>query len=348
MKKEIMEVLTLSRLAEITGSELQGNGDLKIKGVASLVAAQEGDISFATGRKYLRQLASCKASALIVTADLVDQTDTDVLINKTPYLAYAKAVEVFYPEQSIKASIHSSSIIDPTAVVSSKAHIGAKVVIGKNVSIAEGVVIEAACVIGDDCCIGSNTYLHANVTLYQGTQIGSKTRLHSGVVIGADGFGYAPTHSGWHKIKQVGNVVIGNQVEIGANTTVDRGALEATVIGNGVKLDNLIQIGHNVVIGEHTAIAACVAVAGSAVIGKRCQIGGASAIAGHLNIADDVIVTGMSMVIRSINTAGVYSSGLPVNENRKWRKNIIRFTQLDKMSQKIRELEQRMKEMTNR
>ena len=341
-----MEALSLSKLAEITGSELQGDGNLKIRGVSSLEEAQEGDISFATGRKYLKKLASCKASALILTPDLADQSDVGVLVNKAPYLAYAQAVAAFYPEQRPEAIVHASSVIDPSASISETASIGANVVIGQNVSIADYVVVEAGCVIDDDCSIGERSYLHANVTLYHNTQVGMNSRLHSGVVIGADGFGYAPTNTGWYKINQVGNVVIGDDVEVGANTTIDRAALGSTIIGNGVKLDNLIQIGHNVVIGEHTAIAACVAVAGSASIGKRCQIGGASAIAGHLTISDDVIVTGMSMVISSIESAGVYSSGMPVNENRQWRKNIIRFTQLDKMSQKIRELDKKIKEIT--
>jgi UDP-3-O-[3-hydroxymyristoyl] glucosamine N-acyltransferase len=218
-------------------------------------------------------------------------------------------------------------------------------VIGKHVTIADSATIGAGTIIGDNCSIGKNSTLHANITLYPNSHIGKNTHLHSGVVIGSDGFGYAPTANEWYKIKQIGNVTIGNQVEIGANTTIDCGALGSTSIADGVKLDNLIQIGHNVIIGEHTAIAACVGIAGSVTIGKRCQIGGASAIAGHLNITDDVTITAMSMVINSIKTAGIYSSGMPINENRTWRKNIIRFKQLDAMAKKIRQLEAQIKNL---
>ncbi len=339
-----MTTLTLSELAKITASKLQGDPDLILTGISSLEAAIEGEISFATGRKYLSQLNRCNASAVIINADLAENYHADnILINKSPYLAYAQAIAAFHPEPAIQASIHPSSVIATSASIAESASIGAHVVIGENVTIADAVIIEAGSIINEHCSIGQNTHLHANVTLYANTQIGQNTRLHSGVVIGADGFGYAPNQQEWYKIKQVGNVIIGNDVEIGANTTIDCAALGSTLIEDGVKLDNLIQIGHNVHIGEHSAIAACVAIAGSATIGKRCQIGGASAIAGHLTIADDVIITGMSMVIRSIKSAGVYSSGMPVNENHKWRKNIIRFTQLDKMAQKIRQLEKLIK-----
>jgi UDP-3-O-[3-hydroxymyristoyl] glucosamine N-acyltransferase len=340
----MMTALSLSKLAEITASELHGNPDLTLSGISSLDSATTAQISFATGRKYLKQLHACKASAIILTAELATLYQGDnILINKHPYLAYAKVIMAFYPENTVKASLHPSSSIDPSARIAPTASIGAHVVIGKHVIIEDAVTIEAGSVINDHCTIGQYSYLHANVTLYAKSKIGKNTRLHSGVVIGADGFGYAPEQAEWYKIKQIGNVIIGNEVEIGANTTIDRAALGSTIINDGVKLDNLIQVAHNVIIGEHTAIAACVAIAGSATIGKRCQIGGASAIAGHLNIADDVIITGMSMVVSSIKSAGVYSSGMPVNENRKWRKNIIRFSQLDKMAKKIRQLEERIK-----
>ncbi|RTZ63346.1 MAG: UDP-3-O-(3-hydroxymyristoyl)glucosamine N-acyltransferase [Aquificaceae bacterium] len=339
-----MAALSLSELANIIGAELQGDNNLKIRNVSSLETAKKGDISFATGRKYLPQLLKCQASAVILTAELANSYNGhNVLISKSPYLAYAQVVAALYPDQRPVANIHPASIIDESAELAENVSIAANVVIGKAVKIAKGVVISAGCVIDDNSSIGENTYLYANVTLYPNTQIGNHCRLHSGVVLGADGFGYAPNKGEWYKIKQVGNVVLGNNVEIGANTTIDCAALGSTYIADGVKLDNLIQVGHNVHIGENTAVAACVAIAGSATIGKRCQIGGASAIAGHLSIADDVIITGMSMVISSIDSAGVYSSGMPVNENRQWRKNIIRFTQLDKMAQKIRALEKRIK-----
>jgi UDP-3-O-[3-hydroxymyristoyl] glucosamine N-acyltransferase len=342
-----MTALTLSELAKITSSILQGNDDLLLTGVSSLELAVKGQISFATGRKYLSQLNHCQASAVILTEELaLAYKGNNVLINPSPYLAYAQTVTAFYPDQPVIPSIHPSSVIDKSASISSCASIGANVVIGKHVNIADAVTIKAGTIIGEHCSIGQNSTLDANVTLYPNSQIGKNTHLHAGVVIGSDGFGYAPTEKQWYKIKQVGNVIIGNQVEIGANTTIDCAALGSTYIADGVKLDNLIQIGHNVTIGEHTAIAACVAIAGSATIGKRCQIGGASAIAGHLKIADDVIITGMSMVIKSIKIAGVYSSGMPTNENRIWRRNIIRFKQLDTMAQKIRQLETQIKNLS--
>ena len=338
-----MAALLLSELAHIIGAELHGDDKLEIRNVSSLETAKEGDISFATGRKYLPLLLQCQASAVILTAELAASYKGNVLISQSPYLAYAQVVATLYPDQVPDISIHPSCIIDDSAEIAETVSIAANVVIGKHVKIAKGVVISAGCVIDDNSSIGENTYLYANVTLYSDTQIGDNCRLHSGVVIGADGFGYAPNQGEWTKIKQIGNVVLGDNVEIGANTTIDRGALGSTTIADGVKLDNLIQVGHNVNIGEHTAIAACVAIAGSAIIGKRCQIGGASAIAGHLSITDDVIITGMSMVISSIHKAGIYSSGMPVNDNRKWRKNIIRFAQLDKMAQKIRALEKHIR-----
>lgn len=342
--------LSLSELAKITSSTLQGDDNLLLTGVSSLELAQKGQISFATGRKYLSQLNRCRASAVILTQELASEyhgnkQGNNVLINSSPYLAYAQTVTAFYPDKPVIANIHPSSIIDKSAYISASVSIGANVVIGKHVNIADAVTIGAGSIISDHCSIGKNSTLHPNVTLYPNSQIGEHTRLHAGVVIGSDGFGYAPTDKQWYKIKQVGNVIIGHQVEIGANTTIDCGALGSTTIANGVKLDNLIQIAHNVTIGEHTAIAACVAIAGSVSIGKHCQIGGASAIAGHLHITDDVIITAMSMVINSIKVAGIYSSGMPINENRAWRKNIIRFKQLDTMAKKIRQLEAQIKNL---
>ena len=341
----MIATLTLSELAKITTSKLRGNGSLKITGIAPLESASKGDISFATGRKYLSQLQACKASAVILSSELAENYHGNMLINKSPYLAYAQIVNAFHPYPKIKAGIHPSAIIDPSSSISPSASIGANVVIGKNVTIADAVTLEAGSVIGQNCSIGRNTHLHANVTLYANTQIGEDSRLHSGVVIGADGFGYASDQGQWYKIKQVGNVIIGHQVEIGANTTIDRAALGNTVIKDGVKLDNFIQIAHNVQIGEHTAIAAGVIIGGSTIVGNYCQIGGATTIAGHITIADKVIITGMSMVISSIKSAGIYSSGMPVNQNRLWRKNIVRFTHLDKIARKVRQLEKQIKNL---
>ncbi|MCK5902559.1 MAG: UDP-3-O-(3-hydroxymyristoyl)glucosamine N-acyltransferase [Cocleimonas sp.] len=344
-----MATLFLSKLAEITASTLQGDGTLKIHNITSLETASVGDISFATGRKHLVALKKSKASAFILTPELASLSEhPTVLINPSPYLAYAKVIAAFYPDKKPRELRHPSCVIDSSSQIASTVTIGANVVIGAEVSIAKGVVIDAGCVIQAGCHIGKNTRLYANVTLYSDTQIGQQCCLHSGVVVGSDGFGYAPDQGEWFKIKQVGNVIIGDQVEIGANTCIDRAALGSTVIANGVKLDNLIQIAHNVTIGEDTAIAGCSAIAGSAKIGQRCQIGGAACIGGHLSIADDVIITGMSMVPSSITASGVYSSGMPISENRQWRKNTIRFTQLDKMTKKLRALEKQVKQLESK
>lgn len=318
------EGYSLQELADYTGSSLQGNAQLRLFSVASIEKAQAGDISYIRDAKYRHYLQSSLASALILPPDMAQTYAGDCLVNQNPYLAYAKAVTLLYPVTRPDVAIH------PTAVI------------GADVVIADGVVIEAGCVIGRGCHIGADSWLHANVTLYADTRIGKRCIIHSGAVLGADGFGFAPDQRTWYKIQQIGNVVLGDDVEIGANTCIDRAAMGSTVIGNGVKLDNLIQIGHNVQIGEHTAMAGCTAVAGSVQIGRHCQIAGMCAIAGHLSIADHVVVTGTSMVSHSITKPGVYSSGTTIEENAVWRKNAVRFNQLDKLARRLQELEKQL------
>ncbi len=342
---------TLEKLAELTGSLVQGNKDCLLNGVSSLFDAKAGDISFVSNPKYRGEFNTSHASALILTPELAKSYKGNALINDDPYLTFAKTVNIFHATKSTqntdKVFIHPSAIIPDSASVGSKVRIAANVVVDENVTIKNGVTIGAGSYIGENSHLEENVWIHANVTLYAETKIGKNSIIHSGAVIGADGFGYAPQKDKrWYKILQVGKTVIGADVEIGANTTIDRAALGVTEIGEGAKIDNQIQIGHNTKIGEHTAIAAGTLIAGSTTIGKYCQIAGAVAIAGHLKIVDNVIITGKSMVIKSIDKAGVYSSGIGVDENRKWRRNAIRFSQLDNMNKTIKQLEVQLASLT--
>jgi UDP-3-O-[3-hydroxymyristoyl] glucosamine N-acyltransferase len=331
---------TLGEMAELTNSAIQGDKECLIEGVASLSDADSGCISFVSNPKYIKSLNATNASAVILSPTLAKDYSGNVLVNSDPYLTFAKVVSLFHSVDKTSATIHPSANIAENAIVAIDVNIAANVVIDDGVIIKEGVSIGAGSFIGANSIIESGVLLHPNVTLYSETEIGSNSIIHSGAVIGADGFGYAPQKDkSWYKILQVGNVVIGSDAEIGANTTIDRAALGSTQIGNGVKIDNQIQIGHNTKIGEHTAIAGGALIAGSSSIGKYCQIGGAAGIAGHLNIVDNVIITAKSMVIKSIEKAGVYSSGIPADENRKWRRNTIRFSQLDEMAKTVKQLE---------
>lgn len=338
-----MAATSLEAIAAFTGSTLNGDAAQTVDAVAPLTQAKQGDITFISNHKFLSQVAQCSASAIIASPK-IDLSDFNgaVLLHNNPYLAYAKTVQLMYPEARLTSGIHASAVVQEDLRTGEGVCIGANAVIDEGVTLGDRVQIGAGCVIGAGSVIADDVCLKANVTIYDGVSIGERTRIHSGSVIGADGFGYAPDAGEWHKIPQIGGVQIGRDVEIGANTTIDRGALSDTVIGNGVIIDNQIQIGHNVVIGDHTALAGAVAVAGSTTIGKYCQIGGASAIAGHITIADEVIITGMSMVTGSIKEKGVYSSGVPATESKRWRRNAVRFTQLDEMAKSVRELQKQI------
>lgn len=333
---------TLQELASHTGSVLQGDGQLLIRAVVPLESARHGELSFISNPKYRTFLHTTQASALILPPALAAEYTGHCLINPNPYLAYAKAVALLNPMKQPAAGIHPTAVVDATVRVHPTCHIAAHAVVEAGAELAAHVVIGAGCVVGQGCRIGEGTRLYPNVTLYADTQIGQRCIIHAGAVLGADGFGFAPDAGRWHKIPQVGNVVVGDDVEIGANTCIDRAALGSTVLGNGVKLDNLIQIGHNAQVGEHTAMAAGVAVAGSTKIGRHCQVGGMSAIAGHLQIADHVTITGTSMVSHNINKAGVYSSGTTAVENALWRKNAARFHQLDSLARRVQDLERQL------
>ena len=333
---------TLGAIAEALGARLNGDADLTVTGIATLQSAEPGQITFLANASYARYLADTRASAVILNEAFADQCPTNVLVMENPYLGYARLSHWFDPAGRPAAGIHPSATVDPSASVAASASIAAGVVVEAEAVIGDGVVIGAGSFIGARSQVGDDSRLWANVTLYHDVRIGERCIVHSGAVLGADGFGFANDRGVWHKIAQIGGVRVGNDVEIGANTTIDRGALDDTVIGDGVKLDNQIQIAHNVQIGAHTAIAACVGIAGSTTIGEYCIFGGGSGVGGHLEIADRVHLTGMTMVTRSLNEPGVYSSGTGVESNRHWRKSVVRFRQLDDMARRLKELEKKL------
>ena len=286
------------------------------------------------------RLVDSQAGAILIRESELAGCPVTALVVKDPYLCYAKAVALLYPAHREPAGVHPRAWIDEQANVDPTAWIGANVVIEAGAQIGAGVQIGPGCVVGRNATIGNDTQLHANVTLYSEVQLGERCIIHSGAVLGSDGFGFANEQGCWLKIQQVGRVVVGSDVEIGANCSIDCGAIEDTVIEDGVKLDNLIQIAHNVRIGSHTAMAGHSAVAGSTSIGKNCAIGGAVGIVGHLKICDNVTVTAMSLVSKSITEPGVYSSGMPVETNKEWNKRVARIGQLEKLSKRVRQIEQ--------
>jgi len=326
---------TLKQIAEFLSADLKGEPQYLITSVASLDKAEAGQISF-LGKvagfvhNYRQYLNSTKAGAVILTAEDAKNFSGNALIVDNPYVSYARLTELFSKEPKSQAEIHPRAIIGKNCNIDPSSSI-ANCTIGDEVTIGKNVIIGAGCVIGNNVTIGDNSHFYANVTIYYGINIGKNVIIHSGAIIGADGFGMANDKGNWIKIHQLGKVIIGDYVEIGANTCIDRGALDDTIVENGVKLDNLIQVGHNVKIGAHTAIAGCTAVGGGAIIGKYCMIGGAVTINGHIEIIDKTIITGSSTVGRSITKQGIYSSALPVQPHREWLKVIVQLAQLDKL-----------------
>lgn len=329
----------LRELATQTQAKIIGSSDLIIQGVGTLANAQKGQLSFLAVSKYSSQLAQTQASAVVLSEEQAVHCPVTALVHPDPKSVFAQAVNLLYPKVSVAPSIHATAIIDQDCQISEKAQIGAGCVIGKGVSIADGVIISPGCVIGDFCSIGKNTILYPKVIVYQGVRIGCECVIHGGAVLGSDGFGFTKQGQRWIKVPQIGSVHIHDRVEIGANTTIDRGAIEDTVIESDVILDNLIQIAHNVHIKQGTAIAACVGIAGSTTIGKHCMIGGGSRINGHIQIADHVIIVGCSNVAQSITKAGAYGSGIDSNDIKIWKKNLVRFHQLNDLALRVAKLE---------
>lgn len=331
--------LSLGELAHYLGAELRGDASLIIRGVDTLQDAGSGMVSFLANPSYRSQLADTAASAVIVAADMAAEAPCAALVVPNPYLSFARVTQLFDNRPQPRAGIHASAVIAASARLGNNVSIGPNVVIGEHCELGDGCEIGANTVISDHCVLGSGCILRANVTLYHDVVLGERVQIHSGTVIGADGFGFAPEKGRWHKIAQLGGVRIGNDVEIGANTCIDRGALGDTVIGDNVILDNLIQIAHNVKVGEGTAMAACSGIAGSTVIGKHCTFGGNAGVAGHLEIADGVHIAGKALISKSITEAGAYSSATPQMPMQEWRRNAVRFRQLDDMAKRLQKLE---------
>jgi len=327
-------------LREITsrlGGEVMGDADVVVRRMASLAGAGPGDLSFLADIKHRAALDATRASAVVVSS--ADLTSLPCIVTDNPYAYFARVSTLLNPETPAGLGVHPSVVVDPSAVVPASASIGAACVIGRNVRLGENVVIGAGCVIGDQVALGDDSRLHAKVVIYAGCELGRRCIVHSGAVIGADGFGYAPDAGRWVKIPQVGRVLVGDDVEIGANTTIDRGALDETVIEDGVKLDNLVMIAHNCRIGAHTVIAGCVGIAGSTRIGRHCRIGGAAMIVGHIEIADGVTISGGSLISRSLDKADTYTSVMPFQTHDKWLKTAVGIRHLDKVLERIKQLE---------
>lgn len=320
--------LTLARVVESLGGTLHGDGAARITGLAPLEAATPTELSFLSNPRYQQQLRDSRAACVIVAPAMQEAAVARgaCIVTEQPYLYFAKVTQLWRRSQPRAANgIHPSAVIDPAAVVHPSATVGPLCVVERGAAIGAGSVLKSRVTVGEDC------------------RIGERCIIHSGVVIGADGFGFAPNGEAWEKIEQLGAVSIGNDVEIGANTCIDRGALQDTVIEDGVKLDNLIQIGHNVRVGKHTAMAGCVGVAGSADIGVRCTIGGGAIVLGHLSIADGTNISSATVVTRSIRKPGTYTGMFPIDDNAQWEKNAASLKQLHTLRDRVRALEEKLK-----
>jgi UDP-3-O-[3-hydroxymyristoyl] glucosamine N-acyltransferase len=337
-----MPSLTLGQLLQITGAELRGDADCLIHSVAPLDQAVFGQLAFLHRPEFRCYLANTQASVVILSPEELPGYAGNALVSVDPLLAYARAATALSKSEQPLVYRHSSAVIDSSAQIASGVTVGANAVIGARTVIADQVVIGPNCTIGDDCVLGQGTILHPNVTLYHSVVLGADCIIHAGAVLGSDGFGFANDRGSWVKIPQLGGVKLGNQVEVGANTTIDRGALNDTVVADGVKLDNQVHVGHNVQIGEDTAIAACAGIAGSTRIGKQCTLAGASGLLGHLELADRVHVSAMTVVTHNLSQPGRYTSLLPAVPHAKWRKNFARIGQLDRMAHRLRQLEKKL------
>ncbi|ANI29878.1 UDP-3-O-(3-hydroxymyristoyl) glucosamine N-acyltransferase [Yersinia entomophaga] len=337
-----MPSIRLADLAQQLDAQVHGDGEIVITGIASMHSAKPAQITFLSNSRYREQLASCQASAVVLTEEDLPYCNVAALVVKNPYLTYARMAQIMDTTPQPAQDIAPSAVISPEATLGNQVSIGANAVIESGVVLGDNVVIGAGCFVGKNARIGAGSRLWANVSVYHEVEIGQHCLIQSGTVIGADGFGYANDRGNWIKIPQLGTVIIGDRVEIGACTTIDRGALDNTVIGNGVIIDNQCQIAHNVTIGDNTAVAGGVIMAGSLKVGRYCQIGGASVINGHMEIADKVVVTGMGMVMRPITEPGVYSSGIPLQPNKTWRKTAALVMNIDEMNKRLKAVERKI------
>lgn len=342
--KSVKRQYKLSELIKGLDVTIKGDPDCAISGIATIQRSEPGHITFLINSHYKKYLPETRASAVILDEENVSDCRVNAIISSNPYFVYAKIAAFFADQPQQESAIHHSCVIGKDTFIHPTAKVGPSCVIGDNVKIGMNVVIGPCCTVGDKTHIGDETIIDANVSIYHAIIIGKRVRIASGVVIGSDGFGFANQKNTWHKVPQLGSVIIGNDVDIGANTTIDRGAVEDTIIEDGVKLDNLIQVGHNVVIGSNTIIAGCVAIAGTTLIGKNCMIGGATCFAGHLSICDNTMITGMTAVTKSIQTPGIYSSGIVgAVPNHEFRKNNARFHRLGNLTERVKALEQALK-----
>ena len=331
--------LTLQSLAQMLDGEIRRNDGHSIQRIATLKSAQPGDLSFFSNRRYVHELRSTQASAVLIDEENAALCPVTAVVVENPYLGYARAARALNPLPVAPRGVHPAAVVEPGAVLGEDVAVGPHSFVGEGAIIGPGTSIGPGCVIEGGATVGDQCRLVANVSVAGCAVLGRRVVLHPGVVLGADGFGIANDGGVWVKVPQIGGVFLMDDVEVGANSTIDRGALEDTVLGVGVKIDNLVQIGHNVRIGAHTAVAGCVGIAGSAIIGERCTIGGAVSIGGHLEIVDDVHLTGATVVSKSINKPGIYSSGMMAQDNLSWRRMSARMRRLDDMARRLKALE---------
>lgn len=334
------KAIPLSELASAVEANLVGEGAILISGIAGLDKASADQLSFLSNRKLKHQLAETQAGAVIVAPDCLELVNgRAALVMDNPYLGYAKAAQLLDPTPKPMPGIHPTAVIGDDVSLGQNVSIGPHVVLESKVVVGDNSIIGAGTVVGYGTTIGQQSFIAANVTLYHGVNIGERVTIHSQAVIGADGFGYANDRGQWVKIPQTGGVEIGDGTEIGAAVTVDRGALDPTIVGRGCILDDQVHVGHNCIIGDHTAVAGYTGIAGSTTIGRYCIIGGGVGVNGHISITDKVQVTGYTMIVKDITEPGLYSSGIPAQPNREWRKGVARYMQLDDMSKRIKALE---------
>lgn len=333
--------LSLAEIAARLGGDVLGDAQTQIHAVAPLESAGTGEITFLANPKYRAQLFGTRASAVIVPPDFADAVDLPRIVTGNPYAYYARLAALLNPVAAVVPGVHPTALC--ASAVAASASIGPYAIIGSDVTLGEGVVIHAGCVIGDGVSIGDGTVLYANATIYAGCRIGRNSIIHASAVIGADGFGFAPDQGKWVKIPQIGRVVIGDDVEIGATTTVDRGALEDTIVGDGTKIDNHVHVGHNCVIGKNCLLCGCVGVAGSTVLEDNVILGGAAMIEGHIRIASGVVISGGSTVTKSIRKAGRYTSIFPLEEHGDWLHTAVHARNLSRLAERVTELEKKLK-----
>jgi len=331
--------VSLGELAVRFGCELRGDPDTLVERVGTLANADSRCVAFLSESRNKRELAGTRAAVVVLERDMLAECPTAALVCNNPRATFARITSLLHPVSEPPPGRHPSAIVAATARIDPTAYIGALSIVGERAVVGPRAHIGPRCVIEDDVTVAEDVRLVASVTLCRAVEIGARTVIQPGVVIGADGFGFAPERGKWVKVPQVGSVRIGPDVEIGANTTIDRGAIGDTIVEEGVKLDNQIQLGHNVRVGAHSVIAGCTGISGSTVIGKHCIIGGAVGIAGHLTICDGVTITGFAMVSRSLTVPGVYSSGIPIEESRIWRRQVARYRQLESLGNRVRDLE---------